>query len=233
MSLNRHVATVTALAALVFPALAAAQAPVWRQPSASERYHSVNDSQIAYYDVRRTAYDEGYGRGLREGQKDARNGDRFGFRDEREFQRADRGYHRSFGDRERYRQVFRDGYAAGYADGYNRNARYSRNDPYNRYPGGPNAQRGPYGAYPGPASGRYPGGGYYSPAFDNGVRDGYEKGREDAQKRRSFDAVRHGWYREGDRHYESRYGSRDEYKNLYRRGFQQGYEQGFRGGYYR
>ena len=73
----------------------------------------------------------------------------------------------------------------------------------------------------------------HSLAFDNGSRDGYEKGREDIRKNRSFDPLRHSWYRSGDRHYEGQYGSRDEYKNIYRRGFQQGYERGYQEGRYR
>ena len=95
--------------------------------------------------------------------------------------------------------------------------------------GVPTDQQGPYPS----RSGDYRnGGGYYTPAFDNGARDGYEKGQEDVRKRRSFDPLRHSWYRSGDRHYENRYGSREQYKDVYRQGFQQGYERGFREGRY-
>ena len=65
------------------------------------------------------------------------------------------------------------------------------------------------------------------------MREGFEKGQEDARKGRSLDVLRHEWYRDGDRHYENRYGSRQEYRDVYRRGFQQGYEQGFRDWRYR
>ena len=100
----------------------------------------------------------------------------------------------------------------------------------NGYPGGygnsyPDRGRDPY---PG-GNGRYG----YSAAYPNGLRDGIEKGREDARKRRSFDPLRHDWYRSGDRHYDSRVGSRQEYKDVYRQGFQQGYDRGFREGRYR
>ena len=93
---------------------------------------------------------------------------------------------------------------------------------------GPYAQRSPYGVYGGSTSVYY-----NSPAFDNGVREGFEKGQEDARKGRSYDILRHEWYRDGDRHYENRYGSRQQYKDIYRRGFQQGYEEGFRDWRYR
>ena len=64
-------------------------------------------------------------------------------------------------------------------------------------------------------------------AFDNGYRDGLEKGREDAGDNDSFDPVRHSRYRSADRGYNSRYGSKDQYKLVYRDGFEAGYEQGY------
>ena len=187
-------------------------------------------AQGRYYDVRSAAYEQGYREGIREGERDARRGDPFSYRDERAFRQADRGYHRSYGDRDRYRQVFRSGYAEGYSSGYRRLAGYGRND--GRYGGGVwNNRR----SDPGYGTSRYPRGGYgsYGSAFEYGARDGHEKGVEDARKNRSFDPLRHSWYRSGDRHYDRQYGSRDEYKNVYRRGFQQGYERGFREGRYR
>ncbi|HUR88857.1 MAG TPA: hypothetical protein VMZ74_07220 [Ramlibacter sp.] len=74
-------------------------------------------------------------------------------------------------------------------------------------------------------NGRY---GNNSVAFDNGYRDGLEKGREDAGDRDSYDPVRHGWYRSGDRGYNNRYGTRDSYKLTYREGFEAGYDQAYR-----
>jgi len=70
--------------------------------------------------------------------------------------------------------------------------------------------------------------GYNRVATQNGERDGYEKGREDARDRDSYDPVRHGWYRSGDRGYNNRYGTRDDYKLAYREGFESGYERGYR-----
>ena len=234
MLLNRSFASIATAVFLSAPAALYAQTPPWALPSAAERYARTNDAQVSYYDARRIAYDQGYREGVKEGEKDARRGDLHSYQDEREFQRGDRGYNRNFGDRERYRQTFRDGYASGYSDAYNRYARYDRNrGPYGVQSApapyaqrGPYTQRAPYGAYGGSS-------GYYSPAFDNGVREGFEKGQEDARKGRGFDVLRHEWYRDGDRHYESHYGSRQEYRDVYRRGFQQGYEQGYRDWRYR
>jgi hypothetical protein len=70
--------------------------------------------------------------------------------------------------------------------------------------------------------------GYNSVPYDNGFRDGLEKGREDAEDNDSYDPVRHGWYRGGDRGYNNRYGTRDSYKLAYRDGFEAGYDQAYR-----
>ena len=235
--LLKHLAGSVAVSALlIIPVRAEAQVLSSRGRDAGwiTRAGYADDAPVSYYEARRRAYDQGYREGLKEGEKDGRRGERFAYQDEREFQRADRGYHRDYGDRERYRQVFRDGYVSGYSDGY---SRYSRSGRYEGRPGsygrtGPYGQQGGWGSWGGGAYGRGPGG-YYSPAFDNGTRDGYEKGQEDARKNRSFDPLRHSWYRSGDRRYEDEYGSREQYKDVYRQGFQRGYERGYQEGRYR
>lgn len=232
MALKQIAASSTIAVLLAVPASVAAQAD-WRgvTDQSTTRAQYTDAAPVSYYELRRMAHDQGYREGVKAGENDARRGERFGYQDEREFDRADRGYHRSYGDRNRYRQLFRDGYAAGYSDGYGRLARYGGNDGrQGQY--GPYAQQGGYGNGGG-LNGRYPASGYYSPALDNGARDGYEKGQEDARKNRSFDPLRHSWYRSGDRDYEGRYGSRDQYKNVYRQGFQRGYERGYQEGRYR
>jgi flagellar biosynthesis/type III secretory pathway protein FliH len=242
------------IAALALTAPAQAQTRGWLDDG---RSYSA-PAQQSFYDSGRVAYDNGFREGLRQGEKDGRKNDRFAYQDERTFQRADKGYHREYGAVDRYRQSFRTGYSAGYSEGYQRyapnygygngrngngngrngnNGRYGNGravprpdtrDPYG-YPnaGGhptyPQQSPGPYGQY----------GGYTSIAVQNGVNDGYEKGVEDARKNRSFDPLRHAWYRSGDRHYEGRFGSREQYKDLYRQGFRDGYERGFREGRYR
>ena len=234
MSLRHLAPSVAVLAVLAVPAAAPAQIAIGRTPGDTLRYTASGEVPVPYYEARRAAYDRGYREGLKRGEQDARRGSRFGYHDVRDFQRADKGYHRSFGDRERYRQVFRDGYASGYSDGYARIAGYARGG----RPRGPVAQGG-YGTW---GSGRYGtgpyatgpyGARYASPGFDNGLRDGYEKGIEDARRNRVFDPIRHSWYRAGDRHYRSEYGPREQYKDFYRRGFQQGYERGYQEGRYR
>jgi hypothetical protein len=73
--------------------------------------------------------------------------------------------------------------------------------------------------------GRY---GYGSVAFDNGYKDGFDKGRADGRDRDAYDPVRHSRYRSADRGYDRRYGSKDQYKDGYRDGFRAGYDQGYR-----
>jgi hypothetical protein len=157
---------------------------------------------VPYVDARRAAYDNGFREGAREGEKDGRQRDRFEYRDERDFQRADTGYRRNFGDVERYRQSFRAGFVDGYSQGYGRYNRVGSSSGYGRD--------------------------YRSPAFENGARDGFEKGREDARDNDRFDPRRHNWYRAGDRHYDKRFGPRELYEDEYRRGFLAGYDQGYR-----
>jgi len=119
-----------------------------------------------------------------------------------------------------------------------RNARVIYGDDYGyrdrsgNYPNGTNDRYGyPNSGYPNsgyPNSGSNRGYGNNSVAYDNGYRDGLEKGREDAGDRDSYDPVRHSWYRNGDRGYNSRYGTRDQYKLVYRDGFEAGYDQAYR-----
>jgi flagellar biosynthesis/type III secretory pathway protein FliH len=199
----------------------------------------TDEARQPYNESRRVAYDNGYREGIREGEREARSRNAFNYQDERTWQRADKGYHRSFGDSVRYQQSFRTGYAAGYSDGYRRYAPdygYRGNGNGGVYPNtrGGYPSQGGYG-YPGqggygaPAQGRYG----YSPAYSNGTNDGYEKGREDARDRDSYDPLRHKWYREGDHDYKSQYGPRQQYENVYREGFKEGYDRGYREWAYR
>lgn len=200
---------VPVLGALAF-AVASPASAQWGRPDSRPSYGYSAE-------MRRVAYDRGFREGVTEGEKDGRSRDPFRYQDERDFQRADAGYRREYGDIDRYRVTFRQGFADGYEEGYRRyspgygngrNGRYGRNDPY--------ANRG-YGNN----------GGYLTP-FDIGARDGFEKGREDARDNDRFDPRRHKWYRDGDHDYNSRYGARERYKDEYRRGFTRGYEEGYR-----
>ena len=108
---------------------------------------------------------------------------------------------------------------------YGDNGYYDRNGnyPYGNDRYGTNDRYG--NRYPNSGSNRY---GYNTVPYDNGYRDGLEKGREDARDRDSYDPVRHSWYRSGNRGYNSRYGTRDQYKLTYRDGFEAGYDQAYR-----
>jgi len=174
----------------------------------------------------RLAYQNGFDRGVRNGERDARDRRDFSVSRDREYRDADWGFRRGEIDRDDYRRAFRRGFEDGYSEEFTRVARaYGSNNP--RYPGsnypGANA---PYG-YPD----RYPAvprAGYGGIAAQNGYRDGLEAGRNDARDRHRYDPIRPRRYREGDRDYDSRYGSRDDYKREYRAAFQQGYEAGYR-----
>ena len=78
------------------------------------------DDRQPYYEARRVAYDNGYREGMKEGERDGRRRDSYHYQDNRTWQRAEKGYNRSFGDFERYRQQFRAGFSEGYQAGYSR-----------------------------------------------------------------------------------------------------------------
>lgn len=161
-------------------------------------------------------YDTGYREGFEHGRDDARRNRPFDYSRHGEYRDGDLGY--GGGNRANYRRVFRDGFAAGYNDAYRQFARDRRNGGWN----GPLPDRG-RGGFPGPSGRRFG-----SVAAENGYRDGYAQGRDDARDGDAFDPRRAKRYREGDHDYNNRYGSRDDYKRDYRDAFQRGYEQGYR-----
>lgn len=159
-------------------------------------------------------YNEGYARGLRSGEDDARRGNRFEFVDESDYRNADHGYRREYGAREFYRDEYRRGFAVGYEAGYRRVR------PGGRFEGG-----GRWG-YPGNPGGGY-GRGRYDVAAQQGYNDGYEAGFDDGRDGRRYDPIGESRYRSGDRGYNSRYGPRETYKANYRDAFRDGYEEGY------
>jgi len=68
----------------------------------------------------RAAYDSGYRDGVRQGRADARDGDRYNPRGQRDYRTADNGRWGS-----RYDDEYRDGFVRGYEEGY-RDARGNR-----------------------------------------------------------------------------------------------------------
>lgn len=172
------------------------------------------------------AYNEGYARGSRAGEIDARRGNRFQFNDENDYHNADYGYRPEFGNRNGYRAEYRRGYEAGYESGYRSNTwgRGGRgNDGRYGIPGGRGSNLpGRPGA---PGYGR--GYGRYDLASQQGFNDGYEAGFDDARDGRRYDPISEPRYRNGDREYHPSYGSRELYKANYRDAFRTGYEEGF------
>ena len=222
---TRLLSALALAAGLAVAAPAGAQSPWggWGQP----RYGG--------YDVQRTAHDNGYRDGLSVGQRDARGGERYDVNRNRDYRDGDNGYDRRYGSRGDYRRYYRQGFEQGYREAYyGRGGRAVPRDPgYGRYPESsryPDYGRYPNGGYGNGGYGGYGNGGYYSPAWDKGRADGYEKGLDDGRDGDRFDPIGEKWYRQGDRGYNSRYGSRDAYKNAYRQAFRQGYEQGYRDG---
>jgi hypothetical protein len=65
-------------------------------------------------------YRTGYDVGVREGERDARDGKDYGYKRDDAYEEADYGYRG--GSRNEYRRLFRQGYEAGYDAGYRRYA---------------------------------------------------------------------------------------------------------------
>ena len=70
------------------------------------------------YQLRQTALNAGYNKGIEEGRKDRRKHNRFEFRDNSSYQKATTDYSSRLGDRELYRRYYRQGFENGYQDGY-------------------------------------------------------------------------------------------------------------------
>jgi len=170
-------------------------------------------------------YSQGYGSGVREGERDARSRRGGDYRRHNDYRRAG-----GWGDnRSGEADAFRRGFAQGYVEAYDRALRGARGGSV--YPSSP---RSGYPSYPGsgyPRSG-YPGGYGYAGA-ERGFDDGYRDGQNAAHRNQRPDPVREKRYRQGDAGYSSRDGSRDQYKMDYRNAYRQGYERGYREGRWR
>jgi len=64
-------------------------------------------------------------------------------------------------------------------------------------------------------------------AYDEGFRDGVDKGERDGRKGDRFDPWRHGDYRDADDGYHREFGPKYSYQRTYRRGFEAGYRRAF------
>jgi hypothetical protein len=76
--------------------------------------------------------------------------------------------------------------------------------------------------------GRYDRNELYRVAQQNGYREGYRQGQDDAYRRRGFNVENDSRYRDALSGYRSEYGNRDDYRRAFREGFRQGYEEGYR-----
>jgi hypothetical protein len=87
-----------------------------------------------YRNTWRTGYDRGVEDGRKEGFKDVRRHERFGYRDEGRYRDGDAGYHGWMGPRYQYVSGYRRGFEEGYRNGYRQYNRYDDRDRrYDRY----------------------------------------------------------------------------------------------------
>ena len=205
----------------------------------------ADDARQPYYESRRAAYDNGYREGAKEGEHDGRRRDTYTYQDERTWQRADKGYNRSFGDRERYQQTFRtasrpdtrtltgathrDGGERGQrrrlsehaAGGYDTPIRAATAIQHRAATRARLRHPGPITAAAATATARHT-----RTVLHDGIREGPRGCAQDRDS--TIRSVTSGIAR-AITHYKSPYGSSaSSTQNVYRQGFKEGYERGYR-----
>jgi hypothetical protein len=64
-------------------------------------------------------------------------------------------------------------------------------------------------------------------AYDEGYRDGIDKGERDGRKGERYSLRRHGDYRDADDGYRRQFGPKHAYQRVYRRAFEAGYRRAY------
>jgi hypothetical protein len=64
-------------------------------------------------------------------------------------------------------------------------------------------------------------------AYEEGFRDGVNKGERDGKKGERYSLRRHGDYRDADDGYRRQYGPKYQYRRVYRQGFEDGYRRAY------
>jgi hypothetical protein len=91
----------------------------WRDRNRRGRNDDGYGNYGGSYELRQTALNAGANEGNKAGRRDRQRGERYDFRDEREYQKASKDYSSRLGDRYIYQQYFREAFEHGYADGFN------------------------------------------------------------------------------------------------------------------
>jgi len=90
----------------------------WNRNRRSGRYNDGHSDFGGSFDLRQTALNAGFNDGVKEGRKDRNNRERFDFRDESAYQKANHDYSSRLGDRYLYQRYYREAFEHGYDDGY-------------------------------------------------------------------------------------------------------------------
>lgn len=170
-------------------------------------------------DAREYGYQYGYSNGYHQGVKDRDHHNKL----KPDIDDADKGYQRSMGDKDHYKDGYRSGFIAGYDDAVNnRRGRFS--ELYRPYDEGDRARGSAdrsadfYSGWPG---GRV--------AADIGYRDGVAAGQKDYDHHHDARPNDTDDYRHADHGYRSDYGDKSAYQQQYRDGFVQGYRDAYQG----
>lgn len=151
-------------------------------------------------------FQNGYQDGLRRGQHEARENDPGDFQS-REWRTASRGYQNWMGPFPAFQDGYRDGYRQGYQAAFN--GRRGRDDDDYRSAG--------YGNWA-------------SVAYNYGLQDGTQAGREDSYRGKQFNPNPRG-SNHADRGYIREYGDKNAYRAQYSDGYRAGYQKTYGRGY--
>jgi hypothetical protein len=239
---------------LVFSVLLGASAQAQNRDYDRGRQYG-NQGEWSRERTRDYAYKLGYHTGYSEVRDANENGYRRSLRDIPGYRNDTNGYLEVMRYRDDYRSAYRKGYEQAYQDftsgrprRYNRqdvervlggnlkevyrDDRYDRDDWYagrdDRSWRNRDRDRDGRNDRNDRNDGRYDRNELYRVAQQNGYREGYRQGQDDANRRRGSNFENDSRYRDALSGYRSEYGNRDDYRRAYREGFRQGYEEGYR-----
>ena len=175
------------------------------------------------------AMERGYQDGLRQGQFDRSRRGNQTYRNNRDWQRGDRGYEKSMGAKGQYKKAYREGYERGYQDAiYGRNANGGWNDDRgrrSRRDGYPNTGY-PNSGYPN-GNGGYNANALVQSAQRNGFQSGAHYAEMDRSRGHAYNPTGAKGYRDADQGYDDSLGSKSDFQRIFRENFVRGYQQAY------
>ena len=178
-------------------------------------------------ELRQTALNAGYDRGVRQSTYDRQNRRQSNYINSDVYRRATQDYNSRLGDRELYRRYFREAFENGYNSYGNNQGNPGRDDRYRDRDGTPRQSRrgrnwDGYGNFGGSAELR-------QTALNAGYNEGNKQGQKDQNKRYNASFQSQNAYQKATKDYNSRLGDRHAYQQYFRAAYENGYSDGING----